>query len=46
MMRGDASIVSGLENKIKDQLGDLMQDTLRAKQAKKSTKPSIPSESA
>jgi len=43
LMRGDSSIVSGLKNKIKDQLGDLMPDTLRAKQAKKEHEPVDPS---
>ncbi len=42
MMAGRASIVSGLTNKIKDQLGDLMPDTLRAKQAKKEHEPADP----
>jgi short-subunit dehydrogenase len=43
MMRGDASVVSGWMNKLKDQAGDLMPDTLRAKQAKKEHEPVDPS---
>jgi short-subunit dehydrogenase len=42
MMHGRSSIVSGLINKIKDQVGDLMPETLRAKQAKKEHEPVDP----
>ncbi len=42
MMHGRSSIVSGLKNKVKDQLGDLMPDTLRAKQSKKEHEPVDP----
>jgi hypothetical protein len=41
-MRGDAAIVSAFMNKIKDQVGDLMPDTLRAKQLKKEHEPVDP----
>jgi short-subunit dehydrogenase len=39
MMQGQPSIVSGLKNKAMDQLGDLMPDTLRAKQSAKLHEP-------
>jgi len=42
MMSGQSSIVSGLMNKIKDQVGDLLPDALRAKQAKKEHEPVDP----
>jgi len=46
LMAGEASVVSGVENKIKDQLGDLMPDTLRAQQAKKEHEPTEPKKAA
>src|SRR5581483_7116940 len=39
MMQGQTAVVSGMVNKIKDQIGDLIGDTLRAKQAKKEHEP-------
>ncbi len=39
MLKGTDSVVSGLKNKIMDKLGDLMPDTMRAKQAKKQHEP-------
>jgi len=42
MMHGRSSIVSGLKNKVKHQLGDLMPDTVRANQSKKEHEPVDP----
>lgn len=42
LLRGDDAVVSGLKNKVMDQLGNLIPDTLRAKQAKKQHEPVPP----
>jgi len=39
LMSGKDSVVSGVANKIKDQLGDLMPDAMRTQQAKKEHEP-------
>jgi len=43
MMKGQDSVVSGLKNKVMDKVGDLMPDTMRAKQSKKRQEPVDPS---
>jgi uncharacterized protein len=42
MLQGAPSVVSGLKNKVMDKLGDLMPDTVRAKQSKKQHEPIEP----
>jgi uncharacterized protein len=46
LMAGESSIVSGIKNKIKDQLGDLMPDTVRTQQSKKEHQPVDPTKKA
>ena len=42
MMSGTTAVVSGLKNKIENQLGDLMPDTVRTKISKKKHEPVEP----
>ena len=39
LLRGDDSVVSGLKNKVKDTIGDLMPDSMRARQSRKEHEP-------